>query len=179
MSTSLKPVEEPLDIDPISPSPSPSHTNTTAPRSFYFHLENGSLHPQAGAGLTPCTLGLQRSLWEDVNSAPSLLQKRVTRDLLDPRSRVWSTGSVKEAEVKSRRAGADVCPKTKEGSARAQKTNLNLWVVGVGRRLGGPEASAKFLLALNTSVVTVRGFSKMFFNCGNVQRTWTSPDGKH
>ena len=168
-----------MDIDPISPSPSPSHTNTTAPRSFYFHLENGSLHPQAGAGLTPCTLGLQRSLWEDVNSAPSLLQKRVTRDLLDPRSRVWSTGSVKEAEVKSRRAGADVCPKTKEGSARAQKTNLNLWVVGVGRRLVGPEASAKFLLALNTSVVTVRGFSKMFFNCGNVQRTWTSPDGKH
>ena len=147
-----------------------SHINLTTP-SCCFPLENGSLHPQSGAGLTPSTLGLQRSLWEDVNSAPSHLQKRVTRDLLDPWSRVWSTGSVREAEVKSRRVGADVCPKTKEGSAWAQMTTLNLWVVRVGRRLGGPEASAKFLLAVNTSVVTVRGFSKMFFNWGNVQ--WT------
>ena len=50
--------------------------------------------------------GLQRSLWEDVNSAPSLPQKRVTRDLLDPLSRAWSTRAVREAEVKSHRAGA-------------------------------------------------------------------------
>ena len=106
----------------------------------------------------PCTLGLQRSLWEDVNSAPSLLQERLTRDLLDPWSRAWSTGSVREAEGKSCTAGADLCPKTKEGSPWAEKTTLNPWVVGVGRRLGGPEAYAKFLSALNTSVVTVRGF---------------------
>ena len=43
-----------------------------------------------------------------------------------------------------------------------QKTTLNPGVVGVGRRLGGPEAYAKFLSALNTSVVTANGFSKMF-----------------
>ena len=58
MSTSLKPVEEPLHIDPISPSPSSSHTNTIAPSFFYFHLENRSLHTQAGAGLTPLHSGV-------------------------------------------------------------------------------------------------------------------------
>ena len=66
VSTSLKPVEEPLDIDPMSPSPSSSHTNTTAPSSFYFHLENRSLHSQAGAGLTPALWdcrGLFGKMW--------------------------------------------------------------------------------------------------------------------
>ena len=68
-----------------------------------------SVRSQAG----PLHLGLQRSLWEDVNSAPSLLQKRVTWDLLDPWSRAWSTGSVREAEVKSCRTGAETSLRTK------------------------------------------------------------------
>ena len=108
------------DVDPVTPLPQHTHTLLFSPTSVgpssCFHLENGSLHSQAGAGLTPHTLGLQRSLWEDVNSAPSLPQKRLTRDLLDPWSRAWSTGSVREAEGKSCTAGADLCPKTKEGS---------------------------------------------------------------
>ena len=58
VSTSLKPVKEPLHIDSISPSPSSSHTNTIAPSSFYFHLENRSLHPQDGARLTPLHSGV-------------------------------------------------------------------------------------------------------------------------
>ena len=41
-----------------------------------------------------------------MNSAPSLLQKRVTQDILGPWSRAWSTGSVWEAEFKPCGAGA-------------------------------------------------------------------------
>ena len=37
---------------------------------------------------------------------PSLLQKRVTQDLLDSCSRAWSTGSVREAGVKPCKTGA-------------------------------------------------------------------------
>ena len=43
---------------------------------------------------------------------PSLLQKRVTQDLLDPWSRAWSTGAVREAEVKLCGAGAETSLKT-------------------------------------------------------------------
>ena len=43
-----------------------------------------------------------------------VLQKRVTRDLLDPWSRAWSTGSVREAEVHSCRTGAETSLRTKE-----------------------------------------------------------------
>ena len=77
----------------------------------------------------PCTLGLQRSLWEDVNSAPSLPQKRLTRDLLDPWSRAWRPGSVREAEDKPCRAGAGTSPRTKAGSPehRRQSSPLGCW----------------------------------------------------
>ena len=83
----------------------------------------------------PCTLGLQGSLWEDVNSAPSLLQKRVTQDLLDPWSRGWSTGSVREAEGKPCGAGAETSPRTEAGSLehRRQSSPLACWgEIGVG-----------------------------------------------
>ena len=95
-----------------------------------FHLENESLHPQSGAGLTPSTLGLQRSLWEDVNSAPSLLQKRVTQDLLDPWGRAWSTGSVREAEVKSYRTGAETSLRIKAESLEHRRLPLPPALVG-------------------------------------------------
>ena len=116
MSTRLKPVQEPLDIDPISPSPSSPHTNTDSSQLLLLSSVKRVSPPLGWSRADPCTLGLQRSLWEDVNSAPSFPQKRVTRDSLDPWSRAWSTGSVREAEVKAHRAGADVCPKFKEGS---------------------------------------------------------------
>ena len=80
--------------------------------------------PSVRAGLTTSTRGLQRSLWEDVNSAPSLLQKRVTQDLLDPWSRAWSTGSVREAEVKSCRTGAETSLRTKLGSPEHRRWPL-------------------------------------------------------
>ena len=99
------------------------HINLTTSSSC-FHLKNGSLHPQSGAGLTTSTQGLQRSLWEDENSVPSLLQKRVTQDLLDPWSRAWSTGSVREAEVKSCRTGAETSLRTKVGSPEHRRWPL-------------------------------------------------------
>ena len=79
--------------------------------------------------MTPCTLGLQRSPWDDANSAPSLPQKRVTRDLLDPWSRAWSTGSVREAEVKPCGAGAGTSPRTQAGSPerRRRSSPLGCW----------------------------------------------------
>ena len=80
------------DTDPVTPLPRHTHTLLFSPASVgpssCFHLENQSLHPPAGAELTsppsPHTLGLLRSLWEDVNSAPNLPQKTVTQDLLEP-----------------------------------------------------------------------------------------------
>ena len=79
--------------------------------------------------MTPCTLGLQGSLWEDVNSAPSLPQTRLTQDLLDPWSRGWSTGSVREAEGKLCGAEAETSPKTEAGSPehRRQSSPLGCW----------------------------------------------------
>ena len=64
-----------------------------------------------------------------MNSAPSLLQKRVTQDLLDPWSRAWSTGSVREAEVKSCGAGAETSARTEVGSPehRRQFSPLGFW----------------------------------------------------
>ena len=131
------------DVDPVTPLPQHTHTLLFSPTSVgpssCFHLENVSLHPQAGAGLTPHTLGLQRSLWEDVNSVPSLPQKRVTWDLLDPWSRAWSTGSVREAEGKPCGAGAETSPRTEVGSPehRKQFPPLGCWGGdGVGR-VGG------------------------------------------
>ena len=123
------------DVDPVTPLPQHTHTLLFSPTSVgpssCFHLENGSLHSQAGAGLTPHTLGLQRSLWEDVNSAPSLPQKRLTRDLLDPWSRAWSTGSVREAEVKPCGAGAEPSPRTEAGSPEHRRQPFP-WDVGCG-----------------------------------------------
>ena len=109
-----------------------THTQT---QRRHFHLENGSLHPQAGAGLTPCTLGLQGPLWEDVNSVPSLPQKRLTGDLLDPWSRAWRPGSVREAEGKPCGAGAETSPRTEPGSPEhsRQSSPLGCWgEIGVG-----------------------------------------------
>ena len=145
---------------PLSPTHLFSH-RLIYPSSC-FHLENRSLHPQVGAGLTLCTLGLQRSLWEDVNSAPSLLQKRVTWDLLDPWSRAWSTGSVREAEGKPYRPGAETSPRTKAGSPehRRQSSPLGCWGGdGAGRR----GASAVLLSALTPLWLPSGTSSKMIF----------------
>ena len=71
-----------------------------------------------------------------MNSAPSLLQERVTQDLLDPWSRAWSTGSVREAEVKPCKAGAKTSPRTEAGSPEHRRQPSPL-VVGVGMGLGG------------------------------------------
>ena len=92
----------------------------------------------------------------------SLPPKRVTRDLLDPWSRAWSTGSVTEG--KSCRAGAETSPRTEAGSAehRRQSSPLGCWGgVGVGLGGWGPSAvllSALILLWLHSGEV-LRGFS--------------------
>ena len=95
-----------------------------------FSSEKWVSPPSVRAGLTTSTRGLQRSLWEDVNSAPSLLQKRVTQDLLDPWSRAWSTGSVREAEVKSCRTGAETSLRTKVGSPEQRRLLLPSVLLG-------------------------------------------------
>ena len=77
-----------------------SHKHNSSQLLLLSPGKRGSPPSVRGRAHPPCTLGLQRSLWEDVNSAPSLPQKRVTRDLLDPWSRAWSTGAVGKPEVK-------------------------------------------------------------------------------
>ena len=140
--------------DLISPTFPYTHTHT---HRRHFHLENGSLHRQAGARLTPCILGLQRSLWEDVNSAPTLLQKRVARDLLDP----WSTGSVGEAEVKPCGAEAGTSPRTEAGRPehRRQSSPPGL----LGWRWGRGETPAVQLSALTVPWFPSGGSSEMAF----------------
>ena len=104
---------------------------------------------------SPCTLRLQRSLWEDVNSAPSLPQKRVTQDLLDPWSRAWSTGSVREAAVKPCGARAETSPRTKAGSPehRRQSSPLGCWGGDGAGRAGSICCVA---ISPDSSVVTLR-----------------------
>jgi len=96
------------------------------------------------------------SLWEDVNSAPSLLQKRVTGDLLDPWSRAWRTGSVREAEVKPCRAGAETSPRTEAGSPehRRQSSPLGCWG---GDGAGRAGSICSVAISPDSSVVTLRG----------------------
>ena len=80
----------------------------------------------------------------------------MTQDLLGPWSRAWSTGSVREAEVKPCGAGAETSPRTEAGSPEHRRQPSPL-VVGVGMGLGGWGASALLVSALNSSVVTLRG----------------------
>ena len=150
MSTSQE--NEPWNLQVVIQTLYLFYVNKSAPRSC-LHLASESFHPQAGAGLTPCTLGLQRSLWEDVDSVPSLLQKRVTRDLLDPWSRAWSTGSVREAEVKSCGAGAETSARTEVGSPEHRRQSSPL---GCGVRMGLSGWGRMLLSALDTYVVTLR-----------------------
>ena len=125
-------------LDP-NPDPYPFTHKHKNSQLFLLSTKNWSLFPQAGAGLTPCTLGLHRSLCQDVNSAPNLLQKRVTGDLLDPWSRAWRTGSVREAGVKPCRAGAETSPRTEAWSPdhTRQSSPFSCW----GGDGAGPEGS--------------------------------------
>ena len=86
----------------LIPSPTPNlfplNTNLHSSQLLLSSGKRASPPSVRGWADPPCTLGLQRSLWEDVNSAPSLPQESMTQDLLDPWSRAWSTGSVREAE---------------------------------------------------------------------------------
>ena len=97
---------------------------------------------------------------------PSLLQKRVTRDLLDPWSRAWSTGSVREAEVKSCGAGAETSARTEVGSPehRRQFSPLGFWG---GDGAGQVGTFCNVAISLDSSVypqgVVRRGFFFFFF----------------
>ena len=142
--------------------PSPTHTffsHTLPAPSSCFHWKTG----QSGARLTPppYILGLQGSLWEDVNSAPSLPKKRVTPDLLDPWSRAWSTGSVRGAEVKPCGAGAETSPRTEAGSPehRRQSSPLGCWGGDGAGRAGSICCVA---ISPDSSVVTLGGGSERF-----------------
>ena len=140
--------------------PSPSHTfffTHTSSFSSCFHWKKG----QSGAGLTPPTFWDYRGLWEDVNSAPSLPQKRMTPDLLDPWSRAWSSGSVREAEVKPCGAGAETSPRTEAGSPehRRQSSPLGCWGGDGAGRAGSICCVA---ISPDSSVVTLGGGSERF-----------------
>ena len=116
-----------LDPIPLSPPLLTQTQQLSVSSAFIWKMGLSTLRLEPG--WPSCTLGLQGSLWEDVNSAPCLLQKRVTRDLLDPWSRAWSTGSVREAEVKPCRAGAETSPRTEAESPehRKQSSPLGCW----------------------------------------------------
>ena len=94
-----------------------------------------------------------------MNSAPSLLQKRVTQDLLDPWSRAWSTGSVREAEGKLCGAEAETSPKTEAGSPehRRQSSPLGCWG---GGGVGWAGTICSVAISPDSSVVTLRGGSE-------------------
>jgi len=91
-----------------------------------------------------------------MNSAPSLLQKRVTRDLLDPWSRAWSTGSVREAEGKPCGAGAETSPRTEVGSPEHRRRSSSLGCWG-GDGAGRAGSICSVAISPDSSVVTLRG----------------------
>ena len=97
-----------------------------------------------------------------MNSAPSLLQKRVTQDLLDPWSRAWSTGSVREAEGKLCGAEAETSPKTEAGSPehRRQSSPLGCWG---GNEAGRAGSICCVAISPDSSVVTLGGGSERVF----------------
>ena len=151
--------------------PSPPHTffsHTLPAPTFCFHLKNRALHPQSGAGLT-CTLGLQRSPWEDENLAPSLPRKRVTRGLLDPWSRAWSTGSVREAEVKPCGAGAETSPRTESGSPEHRRRFLPLGCWG-GEGAGRAGSICCVVISLTPLWLPLGNSSKMIFVEYNIHK---------
>ena len=84
---------------------------------------------------------------------PSLPQKMVTSDLLDPWSRAWSTGSVREAEVKPWGAGAETSVRTEVGSPEHRRQPL---LLGCGVQMGLSGWRTVLLSALDTYVVTLR-----------------------
>ena len=97
-----------------------------------------------------------------MNSEPSLPQKRVTPDLLDPWSRAWSTGSGREAEGNSCGAGAETSPRTEAG-VLSTEDGPHPWVVGVEMGLGGRGASAVLLSALTLLWLPSGNGSEMIF----------------
>ena len=115
LNISLKRVSQPPDLIQ-TPTPTPSFTNTTVLISVSFQLKNRSLHPQAGARLTPLHSGVA-----EVSLGGYELSAQSPTGEGDPKlngswSRAWSTGSVREAEVNPCRAGAEISPRTEAGS---------------------------------------------------------------
>ena len=107
----------------------------------------------------PCTLGLQRSLWQDVNSAPNLLQERVTQDLLDPWSRAWSTGQ--SGRLRVSRAGLELkhLQELKRGVLNTEDSP-HPWVVGGGDGAGRAGTICCVAISPDSSVVTLGGGSE-------------------
>ena len=103
--------------------------------------------------MTPYTLQLQRSLWDNVNSAPSLLQERVTQNLMDLGAEPGALGQ--SGRLRVSHAGLELrhFQEPKRG-VLSTEDSPHLWVVGVG--VGPGRRGAVLLSALDTYVVTLR-----------------------
>ena len=79
--------------------------------------------------------------------------------LTDPWRRAWSTGSVREAEVKSCGAGAETSPRTEAGSPehRRQSSPLGCWG---GDAAGWAGSICLVAISPDSSVVTLGGGSE-------------------
>ena len=101
-----------------------------------------------------------------MNSAPNLLQKRLTQDLLDPWSRAWSTGPVRRLRLSREGLELRHLQELKWGVLSTEDSPHH-WVVAVEMGLGGQLTFSVLLSALDTYVVTLMGDSEraFFFLC--------------
>ena len=81
---------------------------------------------------------------------------------MDPWSRAWSTGSVREAEVKLCRVELRHLQELKR-AILSTEDSPHPWVVGVEMELGGQGASAVLLSALTLLWLPLGNSSKMIF----------------
>ena len=149
LNISLKRVSQPPDLIQ-TPTPTPSFTNTTVLSSFSFQLKNRSLHPQAGARLTPLHSGVAEVSLGGYELSTQSPKERVTQDLMDLGAEPGALGQ--SGRLRLIREGLEL-RHLQEPKQGVLSTEDSPELLGMG--LGVQEASAVLLSVLDSSVVTL------------------------
>ena len=143
----------------------PSTQTYTAPSSFCFHLENGFLHPQSGARLTPALWGC-RGLFGRMWTQCPVSYRRGWPETY------WILGAEPGALGQAHKpyeAGAETFPRTEAGSPehRRQPSPLGCWG---GDGAGRAGSICRVAISL-TPLWLPSGEVPNFFLCGKIHLT--------